>query len=130
MSSSSSSRSTSWPTNLPTSLYLEVRQFLTGHGYWKLLITSKVLLTNIKDETRRLCLENRDLEQFINNIDLQRDYLAKIKNPLNQLRLKGSPSISHLLANIPLKCDLDLLFSPFATPCPISFISRESYRDC
>jgi hypothetical protein len=75
--------------HLPKDLFLEIKSFLTESEFWQLLMSSRILLSDVASETRNISLNSDNVYDFLlKNKNIRKDLLSKMKDPFHQLHLR------------------------------------------
>ena len=93
--------------DLPSSIWLIVRDYLDGIEYWRFLSTSKELFSDVKKETRRIRLiDEADIYKFYEKAAFREKILQKIVNLYQQLTLCTS---NPKFTRFPPRCSITLV---------------------
>jgi hypothetical protein len=86
-SHSSSVQFSSYITQLPSNIFLFLREYISFFDYLCLLNTSKKNFSSLKHETALFCLSKKSTERFLKDHHYQQQILSQIKSSNQQLTL-------------------------------------------
>jgi hypothetical protein len=111
----------SWPRFLPIELYRAFKEYLLDVEYWKLIVASRNVFSDVKFMTRRIII--KDIFQF-NDIYTRNVLLPKIQSPC-QLKIVLLEGQTLPVLNFP-GCDIFITAKKLVRYCPkwANFISN------
>lgn len=82
----------SWPSHIPTELYLQIREWVSDVNYWALLKTNKVKFQNVRYLTTQFRLDVSKVPFLIDEA-YRNLILSQLSSPFHQLTLEFQESV-------------------------------------